>query len=86
MPTRSSSTAHKLLVHVHAARLIPRPLPLASFSEKEKIWAEAWGHGYVHSHYCGYPRSQAHTRNAEVGLVTLGKIPVCAELSSLDFG
>ena len=24
--------------------------------------------------------------HAEVGLVTLGKIPVCAELSSLDFG
>ena len=32
------------------------------------------------------PRPTCGTRNAEVGLVTLGKIPVCAEVSSLDFG
>ena len=35
------------------------------------------------------PRTQANTRNAEVGLhgdTSLGKIPVCAEVNSLDIG
>ena len=36
--------------------------------------------------YMYYPRSQAHKRNAKVGLVTLGKIPVCAEVSVLISG
>ena len=42
--------------------------------------------------FCGYCQArlvrlvQAHTRSAELGLVTLGEVRVCVELSSLDFG
>ena len=40
-----------------------------------------YAHGFIRCTLASHP---AHTRNAEVGLVTLGKIPACAEVSSLD--